>query len=65
MISVSISVDVPNLEDAILFYARAFGFSKSSTPVPGVAVLQAGTIGSSGRGRHHFRIAFLTQEPHG
>jgi uncharacterized glyoxalase superfamily protein PhnB len=42
MNSVSISVDVPNLEDAILFYARAFGFSKSSTPVPGVAVLQAG-----------------------
>jgi predicted enzyme related to lactoylglutathione lyase len=40
--SVSISVDVPNLDDAIRFYARAFGFSKSSVPVPGVVVLQAG-----------------------
>jgi predicted enzyme related to lactoylglutathione lyase len=42
MNSVSISVDVPNLEDAIQFYAKAFGFSKSSAPVPGVVVLQAG-----------------------
>jgi uncharacterized glyoxalase superfamily protein PhnB len=43
MISVSISVDVPNLLDAIKFYTGAFGFSKSSEPVPGVAVLQAGS----------------------
>jgi predicted enzyme related to lactoylglutathione lyase len=40
--SISISVDVPNLEDAIQFYAKAFGFSKSSEPVPGVVVLHAG-----------------------
>jgi predicted enzyme related to lactoylglutathione lyase len=42
MISVSISVDVPNLADAIRFYAGAFGFSKSSEPAPGVVVLDAG-----------------------
>jgi len=42
MISVSISVDVPNLEEGIRFYAKAFGFCKSSEPVPGVALLQAG-----------------------
>ncbi|HEX2463744.1 MAG TPA: VOC family protein [Thermoanaerobaculia bacterium] len=42
MISVSISVDVPNLTEAIRFYASAFGFTKSSEPVPGVVVLRAG-----------------------
>jgi predicted enzyme related to lactoylglutathione lyase len=44
MISVSISVDVPNLTDAVRFYTSAFGFSKSAEPVPGVAVLQAGNV---------------------
>jgi predicted enzyme related to lactoylglutathione lyase len=42
MTSVSVSVDVPDLTEAIRFYASAFGFSKSSQPVPGVVVLQAG-----------------------
>lgn len=42
MISVSVSVDVPNLADGVRFYSEAFGFSKSSEPVPGVAVLRAG-----------------------
>jgi predicted enzyme related to lactoylglutathione lyase len=42
MTSISISIDVPNLADGIRFYATAFGFSKSSEPVPGVAVLDAG-----------------------
>ena len=41
MISVSISIDVPSLADAVRFYERAFGFSKSSEPIPGVVVLQA------------------------
>jgi predicted enzyme related to lactoylglutathione lyase len=41
-ISVSISIDVPNLVDAIRFYTSAFGFTESSAPVPGVAVLRAG-----------------------
>lgn len=42
MISVSISVDVPSLAEAVRFYASAFGFSKSSEPIPGVVVLRAG-----------------------
>lgn len=42
MISVSISVDVPNLADAVRFYGDAFGFTKSSEPVPGVVMLRAG-----------------------
>jgi predicted enzyme related to lactoylglutathione lyase len=42
MISVSVSVDVPNLADGVRFYAEAFGFSKVSEPVPGVVVLRAG-----------------------
>jgi len=43
-ISMSISVDVPNLDDAIRFYTSAFGFTKSSAPAPGVAVLRAGNV---------------------
>jgi predicted enzyme related to lactoylglutathione lyase len=42
MTSVSVSVDVPDLAEAVRFYASAFGFSKSSEPVPGVVVLRAG-----------------------
>jgi predicted enzyme related to lactoylglutathione lyase len=40
MISVSITIDVPNLAEGIRFYSQAFGFSISSEPVPGVAVLR-------------------------
>ncbi len=43
MISVSVSIDVPNLEQGVRFYSEAFGFSKSGEPVPGVAVLKLGT----------------------
>ncbi|HZT26828.1 MAG TPA: VOC family protein [Pseudolabrys sp.] len=43
MMSLSISVDVPNLADGIRFYSRAFGFEVANTPVPGVAVLKAGS----------------------
>src|SRR5512138_2508660 len=42
MISVSVSVDVPNLAEGVRFYSEAFGFSKKLEPVPGVAVLRAG-----------------------
>jgi predicted enzyme related to lactoylglutathione lyase len=42
MSSVSVSVDVPDLDAAVRFYAAAFGFSKSAEPVPGVVVLRAG-----------------------
>jgi predicted enzyme related to lactoylglutathione lyase len=42
MISVSISVDVPDLAEGILFYESAFGFTKTAEPIPGVVVLRAG-----------------------
>jgi len=43
MISVSVSIDVPNLADGVRFYAEAFGFSKIAEPIPGVVVvLRAG-----------------------
>jgi predicted enzyme related to lactoylglutathione lyase len=42
MISVSVGVDVPNLSDGVRFYTNAFGFSKVSEPIPGLAVLRAG-----------------------
>lgn len=42
MISVSISIDVPDLAQGVQFYDRAFGFTKVSEPVPGVVVLRAG-----------------------
>ena len=44
MNSVSISIDVPDLTQGVQFYTRAFGFSKSSQPVPGVIVLRAGDM---------------------
>ena len=42
MISVSVSVDVPNLADGVRFYSTAFGFAKVAEPIPGLAVLRAG-----------------------
>jgi predicted enzyme related to lactoylglutathione lyase len=38
----SVSVDVPSLEEGIAFYSQAFGFTKVAAPAPGVAVLEAG-----------------------
>ena len=38
-ITVSISIDVPSLAQGVAFYCAAFGFSKNSEPVSGVAVL--------------------------
>jgi predicted enzyme related to lactoylglutathione lyase len=42
MKSMSVSVDVPNLEEGIAFYSQAFGFTKVAAPMPGVAVLKTG-----------------------
>lgn len=42
MISVSISIDVPNMTDGMKFYSSAFGFSKVAEPVPGIVVLRSG-----------------------
>jgi predicted enzyme related to lactoylglutathione lyase len=45
VISISVSIDVPDLDQGVRFYTSAFGFSKSSEPVPGVvAVLRAANI---------------------
>ena len=41
-ISLSISIDVPNLADGIEFYSKGFGFVKTAEPIPGVAVLRSG-----------------------
>lgn len=38
-ITASVSIDVPDLAQGVAFYCAAFGFSKKSEPVPGVAVL--------------------------
>jgi len=43
MVSLSVSIDVPDLAKGIRFYEDAFGFSKVSEPYPGVAVLSAGS----------------------
>ena len=40
----SVSIDVPSLAEGVAFYCGAFGFSKKSEPVPGVAVLQGPNI---------------------
>ncbi len=42
MISVSISIDVPNMADGMKFYSSAFGFSKVAEPIPGIVVLRSG-----------------------
>ena len=42
MLSITISIDVPNLGEGLRFYVEAFGFAKLAEPVPGVAVLRAG-----------------------
>ena len=42
MISVSVSVDVPDMTEGIRFYERAFGFAKIAEPFPGVVVLKSG-----------------------
>jgi predicted enzyme related to lactoylglutathione lyase len=37
--TISVSIDVPDLAEGVAFYCAAFGFSKKSEPVRGVAVL--------------------------
>ncbi|MFO0997266.1 MAG: VOC family protein [Alphaproteobacteria bacterium] len=44
MLSVSVSIDVPDMAKGIRFYREAFGFSRIAAPVPGVAVLKAGNM---------------------
>jgi uncharacterized glyoxalase superfamily protein PhnB len=42
--SVSVSIDVPDLAEGIRFYSEAFGFEHVSSPAPGVAVLRTGSL---------------------
>jgi hypothetical protein len=42
MVSIGISIDVPDLTEGVRFYSEAFGFSKSAVPVPGVVVMKVG-----------------------
>lgn len=37
--TISVSIDVPVLAEGVAFYCAAFGLSKQSEPVPGVALL--------------------------
>ncbi len=42
MNSVSISVDVPDIDEGVRFFTAAFGFAKSAAPIPGVVAMNAG-----------------------
>jgi predicted enzyme related to lactoylglutathione lyase len=42
MLSLSVSIDVPDLAEGVRFYSEAFGFNKVAEPIPGLAVLRAG-----------------------
>lgn len=42
MVSIHLSIDVPDLDQGVRFYSEAFGFTKVAAPVPGVVVLRAG-----------------------
>ena len=42
MVSISVSIDVPNLGEGVRFYSEAFGFSQVAQPAPGVVVLKLG-----------------------
>lgn len=42
MISVSVCVDVPSLEQGMRFYSDALGFTKIAESYPGVVVMGAG-----------------------
>ena len=41
MISVSVSIDVPNIDEGVRFYSAAFGFEKRAAPIPGLVVMRA------------------------
>lgn len=43
MPSISVSIDVPDLDEGERFYAAAFGFTRTAAPAPGVLVMKAGS----------------------
>lgn len=44
MLSVSVSIDVPDLQRGVSFYTDAFGCSTIAEPYPGVVVMKAGSL---------------------
>jgi predicted enzyme related to lactoylglutathione lyase len=42
MVSIGISIDVPDITQGVRFYSDAFGFSKLAEPVPGVVAMKVG-----------------------
>lgn len=42
MITTSVSIDVPSLEQGIRFYTDALGFTKKAEPYPGLVVMSVG-----------------------
>ncbi|HEY2683961.1 MAG TPA: VOC family protein [Steroidobacteraceae bacterium] len=44
MASVSVSIDVPDIEEGVRFYSEAFGFTRFASPVPGVVLLHAENV---------------------
>jgi predicted enzyme related to lactoylglutathione lyase len=40
MVTLTVSIDVPSLEQGVNFYSTAFGFAKVAEPYPGVTVLR-------------------------
>lgn len=42
--SVHVSIDVPNLDEGLRFYAAVFGFVERSRPFPTMAVLDANNV---------------------
>lgn len=44
MISVHVSIDVPDLEAGLRFYGSVFGFVESARPLPTMAVLDANNV---------------------
>jgi predicted enzyme related to lactoylglutathione lyase len=47
MASVSVSIDVPNIEVGVRFYSEAFGFARFGSPVSGVVLLHAENVNLS------------------
>lgn len=44
MITASVSIDVPKLEQGVRFYTDALGFTKKAAPYPGVVTMSVGDL---------------------
>lgn len=43
MVTISVSIDVPDLGEGARFYGEAFGFARVAEPYPGIVVLRSGS----------------------